>query len=38
MKIYEEDVDDHYKTSPNHPSCTICDVGFEDQEVLNQVR
>jgi hypothetical protein len=38
MKIYQEDVDDHYKKSPMHPSCTVCDVGFEDQEVLNQVR
>ncbi|KAI0278030.1 hypothetical protein BGY98DRAFT_976600 [Russula aff. rugulosa BPL654] len=36
MKIYEEDLDNHYKISTTHPSCTICDVGFEDQEVLYQ--
>ena len=37
MKIYQEDVDHHYRESVMHPSCAICDEGFEDQEALNQV-
>jgi hypothetical protein len=38
LQIYQEDVDHHYKTSPMHALCTVCDVGFEDKEALNQVR
>lgn len=38
MQIYEEDLDLHYKTSPMHAMCPLCDVGFEDKEALNQVR
>jgi hypothetical protein len=38
VQIYQEDLDEHYKTSPMHALCTVCDVGFEDKEALDQVR
>jgi len=38
LKIYQEDVADHYRVSPRHPSCTICNIGFENQEAFDEVR
>jgi hypothetical protein len=38
VQIYQEDLDEHYKTSSMHALCTVCDVGFEDKEALDQVR
>ncbi|KAH8998139.1 hypothetical protein EDB92DRAFT_2026515 [Lactarius akahatsu] len=38
LQVYGEDVARHYKISPNHPSCTICDIGFENKEAFDEVR
>ncbi|KAI9452748.1 hypothetical protein F5148DRAFT_497503 [Russula earlei] len=38
LRIYQEDVADHYRTSPQHPSCSVCDIGFENDEALDEVR
>ncbi|KAI0000661.1 hypothetical protein BJV74DRAFT_959616 [Russula compacta] len=36
LQIYQEDIAHHYRISPKHPSCTPCDIGFEDKEALDQ--
>jgi len=36
IQVYAEDIARHYKISPNHPSCTICDIGFENKEAFDE--
>ncbi|KAH9174719.1 hypothetical protein EDB89DRAFT_464591 [Lactarius sanguifluus] len=36
LQVYGEDVARHYKISPNHPSCTICDIGFENKVAFDE--
>lgn len=36
IQVYEEDVARHYKISTNHPSCTVCDIGFENKEAFDE--
>ncbi|KAH9057930.1 hypothetical protein EDB83DRAFT_1035210 [Lactarius deliciosus] len=36
LQVYGEDVARHYKISPNHPSCMICDIGFENKEAFDE--
>jgi len=38
LPLYQEDIAYHYRTSANHPSCLVCDIGFENKEALDQVR
>lgn len=37
MPVFQEDVSHHYRISSKHPSCTVCDIGFENKEALDQV-
>ncbi|KAI9458897.1 hypothetical protein BJY52DRAFT_403433 [Lactarius psammicola] len=36
LQVYGEDVAHHYKISPNHPSCPICDIGFKNKEAFDE--
>jgi hypothetical protein len=38
LQLYQEDTAYHYRTSANHPSCPVCDIGFENKEALGRVR
>jgi hypothetical protein len=38
IQVYAEDVARHYRISTNHPSCTVCDLGFENKEAFDEVR
>lgn len=36
IQVYGEDVARHYKISTNHPSCTTCDIGFENKQTFDE--
>ncbi|KAI0252960.1 hypothetical protein BJV78DRAFT_258234 [Lactifluus subvellereus] len=36
LQVYREDVSHHYKISPRHPSCAVCDIGFENGEAFDE--
>ncbi|KAI0287679.1 hypothetical protein BC826DRAFT_742493 [Russula brevipes] len=36
QQLYQEDVVHHYRTSPKHPSCAVCDIGFENKEAFDE--
>ena len=38
LQLYQEDIAYHYRSSANHPSCPVCDIGFENKEAFEQVR
>lgn len=31
------DLEAHFRISPNHPSCNLCDIGFENNLTLTKV-
>ncbi|KAI0263097.1 hypothetical protein BC834DRAFT_889105 [Gloeopeniophorella convolvens] len=36
LPVYREDVNNHYRISPNHPKCGVCGTGFENDEAFNE--
>ncbi|KAJ7255263.1 hypothetical protein C8J57DRAFT_604942 [Mycena rebaudengoi] len=38
LKIYNDILQLHYKSSPNHPSCIPCNKGFENDAAFDEVR